>query len=154
MVINFVNWFSYIWFRYYIDFDTICCQDKKAQKQVEREERIRDQEILNESGVRKVEAQKIKAALKARGLAVQEVTTWTPVYHIHSFIHSFKDLYSTTPRKETTHGVCFEPHMAYHIHSFKDLYRTSSRKLCRVCVWTPNSLLYAGCLLGPSIRSQ
>lgn len=48
-------------------------KDKKSQKQVEREERIRDQEVLNLCGARHVEAEKIKAALKARGLSIKEI---------------------------------------------------------------------------------
>ena len=49
-------------------------QEKKEATEREREERIKEQEIENLSGARHLESQKLKSILKARGLALHEVT--------------------------------------------------------------------------------
>ena len=49
-------------------------QDKKAAKEEEREEQIRQQEIENLTGVRHLESQKIKALLRSRNLMIYEVS--------------------------------------------------------------------------------
>ena len=47
----------------------------KELKELERQERIKNQDLLNEKGVRNVEAEKLKHILTSRGLEVSEVST-------------------------------------------------------------------------------
>ena len=49
-------------------------QEKKVKKTHEREERIKEQDTLNEHGSRSIEAEKLNAILRSRGLVLSEVT--------------------------------------------------------------------------------
>lgn len=48
-------------------------QEKKAQQDRDREQRIQEQELENELGVRNVEAKKLKSLLTARELGIYEI---------------------------------------------------------------------------------
>jgi hypothetical protein len=48
-------------------------QGKKSQKAQEREERIKEQDLMNEHGMRNIEAEKLRSILQCRGLVVHEV---------------------------------------------------------------------------------
>ena len=65
----------------------ILWQDRKAAKDREREDNIREQDIVNLSGTRHLEAQKLKSILAERGMAIFEVLLL--IYILIKFMSSF-----------------------------------------------------------------